>query len=565
MELKNSLKICQNCKNEFSIEQEDFNFYEKIKVPPPTFCPVCRMQRRMNWQGYRILYKRKCDFSGNSILSTYHPDSPYTVYNQEIWWSDKWDAKKYGKEIDWEKPFLEQFKELMLKVPHASFASGYSTMIRSDYCNAASNCKDCYLCFRISGGEESAYLNVVVDGRQSFDCSFINHSELCYGSTNIDKYYETFFSHDCLECQNVFFSKDLVGCSNCFGCINLRMKQYCIFNHQYSREEYFEKLKEFDFSTLLGAERTKVEVEKFILTQPRKQFHGVKNVNVSGDYIFRSKNVHDSFLLSNGEDLRYCQLLKNGPAYSSYDWTLFGDNAELMYECAWCGWDSRNVKFSAFNFTTHDMEYCFGSHHSKNVFGCVNLKNAEYCILNKQYSKEEYHRLVEKIKKQMMEKPYVDVLGRKYFYGEMLPVELSPWAYNETTVYEWFPKEKEEAIKEGFRWREPDFREYLDANYIIPDKIKEVSDDILKAILKCEKCGKNYQIIEKELVFLRRFNLPVSHDCPLCRDRARFKELNPLQIYNRICDKCNIPIKTSYAPERPEIVYCEKCYQQEVY
>jgi hypothetical protein len=32
MNEKSETKICQNCKKEFVIEQEDFNFYEKIKL-----------------------------------------------------------------------------------------------------------------------------------------------------------------------------------------------------------------------------------------------------------------------------------------------------------------------------------------------------------------------------------------------------------------------------------------------------------------------------------------------------------------------------------------------------
>ena len=50
---------CQNCKKDFIIEPDDFSFYEKIKVPPPTFCPECRMIRRMAFRDYRVLYKRK--------------------------------------------------------------------------------------------------------------------------------------------------------------------------------------------------------------------------------------------------------------------------------------------------------------------------------------------------------------------------------------------------------------------------------------------------------------------------------------------------------------------------
>ena len=45
----------------------------------------------------------------------------------------------------------------------------------------------------------------------------------------------------------------------------------------------------------------------------------------------------------------------------------------------------------------------------------------------------------------------------------------------------------------------------------------------------------------------------------------KFERVNKPVLYDRNCAKCNIKIKTPYAPERPEIVYCVKCYQQEVY
>ena len=84
-------------------------------------------------------------------------------------------------------------------------------------------------------------------------------------------------------------------------------------------------------------------------------------------------------------------------------------------------------------------------------------------------------------------------------------------------------------------------------------------------ILKCENCGKNYRLISKELVFYKRFKIPIPRKCFVCRDQARIQALNPIKIYDRRCAKCDEKIKTSYALERPEIVYCEKCYQQEVY
>ena len=104
--MNSETKTCQNCKKDFVIDQEDFNFYEKIKVPLPTFCPLCRAQRRWAFRNERGLYKRKCDFSGKEIFSMYAPDSPVKVYDRDIWLSDVWNPLDYGKEIDWSRPFL---------------------------------------------------------------------------------------------------------------------------------------------------------------------------------------------------------------------------------------------------------------------------------------------------------------------------------------------------------------------------------------------------------------------------------------------------------------------------
>src|SRR3989344_1003637 len=557
-------KNCKSCKKDFVIETEDSAFYEKMKVPAPGWCPQCRLQRRLNWQGYRILYKRKCDFTGDMVITTHHPDSPHRVYRQDIWWGDQWDPKSYGKDVDFSRPFLEQFAELMREVPFPSLYTAYSTMVRSDYCNAASGLKDCYLCFRITGGEDNAYLNTVVDAKQSLDCSFINHSELCYGSVRINKCYQAFFSQDCEDCNEIWFSKDLSGCSNCIGCVNLRGKQYHIFNKPVTKEEYKKFMDELDLGSPAALKAFQKRADEFIQSQPRKQFHGRKNENVVGDYISNSKNVRDSYMFNNGENLRYCQFLKDGPATDCYDYSFFGDKAELLYECCWAGLVANNCKFNGWIYGGHDIEYCFGCHSSGNMFGCVGIRKGEYCILNKQYTKEEYEALVEKIKKHMVDMPYRDKLGREYPYGEMLPAELSPWAYNEATVYEWFPITKEEAILKGLNWRDLDPRSYQDTTMEIPEHIKDVEENVLQAVLKCANCGKNYQIIKKELQFLRRFNFPIPRQCPLCRDRARIASLNPMAIYKRVCAKCEKVIDTSYAPGRPEIVYCEQCYQAEV-
>src|SRR3989344_5953779 len=93
-------KTCQNCKNQFVIEPEDFEFYARIKVPPPTFCPECRLQRRYAWRNMRSIYKYTCGLCGSKKIGVYAPDKPYTVYCSKCWWSDKWGALDFGRDYD---------------------------------------------------------------------------------------------------------------------------------------------------------------------------------------------------------------------------------------------------------------------------------------------------------------------------------------------------------------------------------------------------------------------------------------------------------------------------------
>ena len=567
MENKNENKICQSCKKDFVIDQDDFGFYEQMKVPVPTWCPDCRLVRRFAWTAYRSLYKRPCSRTGESLLSIYHPESPYITYRQDIWWGDSWDPKSYGIDYNFSRPFFEQFDELLKKVPLPVLHTEHATMTNSPYCNAASELRNCYLCFMADRSEDCAYLNSISLLKDCFDMTFSNNNELCYEGLNPYKCYQTFFTQDCIECYNVVFSKDLVSCSNCLGCINLRNKQYNVFNIQYTKEEYEEKLKtEFDFGSYQKTQEIKKKIEEHFLKFPRRNFHAIKAYNNSvGDYLYNCKNVKDSFWVDTAENIRYSQLLQALNSANCYDYSGFAYKAEWIYECAWVGIQTNNVKFTFWNYSANDIEYCFGCHSSRNMFGCVGVRNSEYCIFNKQYKKDDYYVLVDKIKKQMNEMPYVDKLGRKYCYGEFFPNEICPWKYNETRGQEYFPIKKEEALEQGFLWRDSDPREFLDATIEIPDHIKDVTDEVLKAILKCNSCGKNFRIIEKELVFLRRFNLPIPRDCPSCRDLARIRQMNPIKIFERNCDKCKESMKTSYAPDKLEIVYCEKCYQQEVY
>ncbi len=577
-------RICQNCKSEFWIEPKDFKFYDKVKVPPPTWCPECRFQRRALYRNERKLFWAKSGKSGKEILSLYPPEAGVVIYDEKEWRSDEWDPMSDGRDYDFSKPFFQQFFELSKIVPR--YSRDAIGMVDSDYSANASYLKNCYLLFNSNYSEDSAYGNAVDKSAFCFDNSHLNKCERCYDSFWLTNCYQAHFSSRCEDCNNVWFSKNCRGCSNCFGCVNLRGKNYHIFNVPYSKEDYLKKVESFRLFSWEGLRSTKVQAHEFWIKFPNKYLEGIKNLNSSGEYVTHSKNVYHGYLVREGENLKYVQYFQVPPHKDSMDMTVGGNGVELSYENVVCGWGKLyNVRFCAECWPDIvDSEYSMFCTSSSNIFGCMGLRKKQYCILNKQYSKEEFFKLRERIVQHMNEMPYVDKKGRVYKYGEFFPAELSPFAYNQSIVIEHFPLSKEEAVAAGYEWREPARREYeitMTADKI-PDSIREVKDDILKEVIQCADCKRAYRLVQPELEFLRREGIPAPRTCVDCRHTARISQRNKARFCKRqcMCDykvyenfskhehhpegRCPNTFETAYLPDKPDIVYCEKCYLAEI-
>jgi len=289
-------------------------------------------------------------------------------------------------------------------------------------------------------------------------------------------------------------------------------------------------------------------------------------LNVTGDYVFESKNSKGGYILNGAEDCKWCQFVTVKSIKDCYDYSGWGNGAELIYEVTVTGEGASNVRFSDQCWpNVMDVEYSIYANSCKHCFGCVNLKNKEYCILNKQYGKEEYEKLRQIIIEDMKRNPYLDEKERVWTYGEFLPLEFSPFAYNETLAGQFFPKTKEQTLKDGFTWYDKKENEYVITKKAddLPDNIKVVDDSILNEIISCEDCGKAYKFVKEEFSLLQKLSLPLPHSCFNCRQQRRFSHMNLPKFYDRKCDKCGIKIVTSYVQDRPEVIYCEHCYQQE--
>jgi len=590
MKYESQKAVCQNCKVSFVIEPEDFKFYEKVDVPPPTFCFECRLQRKMVRRNERSLYKRKCSLCGSNIISMYPADAIFPVYCPKCWWGDNWDPMSYGREYDFSKPFFEQWKERSLVVPRASLYQ--KNNVNSPYSNHSEGLKNSYMALNCGLAENIFNSKWIVYAKDLADCYVAPNCELSYELIESKRCSRSSYLELCKNCIDCSYLYNCYDCLNCFLSSNLRNQKYVFKNKQLSKEDYEKAVSDFTGSFSGHLKASDIFDKEILPATPRKYMvSGGRWINSSGDYIFGgSKNLKSCFRVSDSEDCAYCvDSIDLKDSYDAYESALPG--CERQYECH-AGNHLSFSKFSSISYDSHDLEYCEMCYDSEYMFGCIALRKKKYCILNKPYSKEEYESMVKKIKKQMGELPYIDKKGIIYKYGEYFPSEISPFFYNGSTAQEFFPLTKQEAEVRGYSWREKDKIDYkIDIlSKDMPDKTKDAGNDLAGRVIQClhheranhsgcgcdEACIHAFRIIPDELALYKRMDFPLPRLCPNCRQYSRQSRLNPMKLWRRICmcdkknhghgqGKCKVEFKTSYAPDRPEIVYCEKCYQKEVY
>jgi hypothetical protein len=500
-------------------------------------------------------------------MSIFRPEDRLKVFCPKCWWGDSWDGTEYAMYYDPSRPFLEQVKELQEKTPYVALESLYTSLKNCDYSNALAWSKDCYLILWADYCERVYYSSILRGAKDTVDSLRIFDSELCYESISQKKAYQVFYSEECDSCVDVWFSRNCYSCTNCVGCVNLRGASNYIFNVKYSKEEYAEKLKELGVHSYSGISKLKKEARIFLQKFPYREYSGnTQNLNVTGEYVYGSKNSKEMYICSGAENCKWCQIITVKPANDCFDYSGWGNNANLIYESAQVGENVSNIKFSYYCFPDcMNLEYCIWNTSAKNNFGCANLKRKSYCILNKQYPKEEYEELKEKIIADMKANPYVDKLGRNFSYGEFFPPQMSKFSYNKSNAMRFFPKTKEEALAMGYTWDDSESPVYTTTlkSENLPDTILETTDVVLEEVIECANCKRGYKIVLGELNLLRKMGLPVPHECPKCRENARFARMTKPGMHHRSCDKCKKEIYTPYAPEDPRIVYCVQCYQSE--
>ncbi|MSR67369.1 hypothetical protein EXS65_00880 [Candidatus Peribacteria bacterium] len=558
--------VCQNqwCKQQFEVTDDDLAFYEKVSpefsgkkytIPPPTLCPDCRSRRRMAWRNERFLSLRPCGLCHKTKVSMFAPDAPYHAYCSDCFYGDRWDPLSYGRDYDFSKSFHTNIEGLLSDVPLMMlYQAGVNE--NCDFTNYfGPESRNCYLMYNSGRDEDCCYSRGLIESKSCIDMLIGNGNQFCYECVNASDCYHTSFSQNVAQCVESAFLFNCRHCTHCFGCTNLVQKEYYLFNKPCTPAEFESEMSQLSSASFVADMRTKLSDLR--LRCIHRENNNVNIEHCTGDYLINSKNCIDCYESKGSEDCK--RILCSKLVKDSHDLFGFGYDSQLLYDCVGTGL-STSVAFTWICTSTSNLYYSLHCDNIHNCFGCISVRLKQYCILNKQYTKEEYEALVGKI---------ITAMSAAGEWGEWLPWHMSPFAYNETVAQEFLPLKKQEATVMGFRWNEtalpPPVANKTIRGSSLPDTIEEIPDDVLEWAIVCENTAKPFKLTKQELDFYRARHLPVPRLHPDERHKRRMALRNPCKLWKRECMKCRKPIETSYSPDRPEIVYCERCYLETVY
>lgn len=246
--------------------------------------------------------------------------------------------------------------------------------------------------FDSAKSSDSAYMYDSFLCDKCVDCDYAVESQLCYESVDLFKAYNCDYCNYCSRIRDSAYCHWCWDSNDLFGCVNLQNKSFCIFNRQLTESEYREQVKKYK---AWPPEKVLAVVEELKQKFPLTQTIGAYNENSNyGNYMHYSKNCYLCFDAAHCESSAY--LYDTFYAKNCMDMTYCSVQADLSYEIV----SSANIFNCNYIFWAEkcmDSSYIFNSINVKNSLGCVGVAHKTYCILNRQFNKEDYERISKQI------------------------------------------------------------------------------------------------------------------------------------------------------------------------
>ena len=546
-------RVCPISGEKWMLTAEDIERFRAWGVPVPEYSPTIRLKELAGWGAGIDLWWKPHFQTDKPILSGIHPDALSPTMTDKEWFEKDWGAE-YSAEADASQPLFNHIRPLIEHVPYPSLSSHGSTNCVG--CGMV-DCVDCYMAFGCKMVKDSWYTFRTQYSERVMDAPFLLRCENVFASAKSVGCNSCTQIFECNQCLRSAFLFDCQNCEDCFCSSNLRRKQYVFLNEQLTEAEYKTRMKQVDLSSTEQFEYWKSEFHRVVSEQTIWPENFSVNVqNCVGEGMMDSLDC-SGFLMDNSRAIR------DG-------WNIFDsehlDTVVISYNSNDCynvsvALASHNIKFSFVAEQSQDCEYVINCYSCENCFGCVGLNRKKFCILNKQYTEEEYWQKLDEIKCAMLDR------GE---YGRFFPAVFAPLGVKYGYGYVVAPLTNEELAKLGGRDDDPiagmRFAPY-DVNAPtskiadVPDRITNVGDEWIGKQFFDAEANRRYSVNASELAYRKEHGYPF----PRRHYTARLKDLvasvnGPIQE-KAVCAKCSKQIMTSESSVYPKrTICCKPCY-----
>jgi len=415
------------------------------------------------------------------------------------------NSLKKNKFLDKNKSFFDNFWELFksFKLPHMiQFLENKN----SEYSDVVVGCKNNYLSNINTNAENCLYTFSIKESENIINSVAVwKHSSNVYYSSGINNSYKIFYSRYIINSNNIWFSSNLIWCQECIKCDNLENQKYCINNVKLEKADYLKQKEEIL--------KNKSEFYNNYLKLSKKS-GSFNSKNCKWNFILNWENLDNSYFISDTKIWKNLMFFggdsENENNYNIFTWGTWKN--VNTYSTMWCWMWNDHIYNSAHIPYWNNIFYSYYVINCSYCIWCIWLKNKSYCILNKQYTKEQWEKLSLEI---------FESMEKSWDLWEFWPAKINPFYFNDTVagLIWWF--KKDEIISEWFLWRDekikvdiPDenlviwFSELKDYEWFDSNWNWKINPEILKKVIK-SKNWDYYRIVKMEYDFLIKHWLPL--------------------------------------------------------
>lgn len=598
-----STHTCIYCDDEFAFTDLEKEMYDKHEFCYPDRCPTCNFRLLGGFINDRHLYNISDKSSWKTLISIFPHDYNGRVidaidYRKQLS-DDVWISK--SREVS--RDIFSDFQKLYSDMPLPSRLI-YPGLENCDYASHLAYAKNVYLSYCVfEWGEDIYYTFQAVGGCKNIFSSYgIAQSSNIISSMNTVKSNNVFYGEDIVYCSDMLYCKNMDNCQNCIFSCNQVNQKYMVFNTQYTKQEY-EKIKQDVYLRLNSETEYKDVIKSYEVFLEKNLIQKATIINRSeksnGDCVINSNNCINTFKANGLENCINIHSSGNGPEDGTKYFMNSTEAGIAAENCIWSCSVGMNIYNIFFSYATvegsKNIYYCWDMENCQECMFCVGLRAKKYCILNTQYSKEEYFNKKREI---------ITDLKAEGKWWNSLDWDLSLFPYNDTLAYDYFKVYSvtdvhgnikviddqaygkviltwddfisdatldlggKKKIKILWRTRDkeinvPEWMETIQALEI--PSINQVSDTILEKAVICEETKRPYRIIKKELEFYKKQYLPL----PKIHHELRVDKLvssRPIgQLFAGICDCCGEDCLTVYKKKQKYKTYCNSCYVKNIY